>query len=685
MPISIHPPKLELEVSDKPREVTVVVRLDATAARPVTIIRPEPGPGLGNALTALDSYPITLKADVREVPLRFRLAPDPLQNELISEIGLVVEEAELTGIRSIGVRLSPDRLFTGVFAIDLGGASIAAAFIDRAAGQQDPQLLKLGGTQPDMSTTFTARFGDQAATPTLVPLSEYLQRTDAQPEVYFRPRRFLTQGGTRPARPYRAAVQELDSLGWLLSDILKRAGRHGPGRPREVYLPLPGGLRPEQVAAFHEAIARIPELADCVHSNLGGRSPGWLDEASAAAFHWLWEKCEVIAGKNVKILVLDVGADSVELAVLSLQLKRDAGGRLEATPHLEVRDGFPLLCGDRVTAAVFRHLKHAVVDKLLEKRSRGATSSSPDDRDEEILPTRWHNRVGAEHRQRLHNFNALWNAAEEVKKALGDKDPLEVRVVGLHPQDQAAGVDVAILLAAGPICTELDADVRKCKDRILSDLIATNTGERFRIDQVLLTGGASQLPLFRKKIWDPLFEWLQGEEKRVVGVSDYGKQSKKLVAHGMALAVYARNYAPPIGTPGATGRLAMAIDRFDLRLPFNIAYQQAGGKYELLFERGSEFELNADKQPQPLQAVGRVAYRPKLSLFRFANQRLESHHDSLGEANLEATLDQGDDGSTATVEVFLRPDLSVEARCNGRVAPMTPHVGREIDPLENLW
>src|SRR5262249_59553023 len=111
-----------------------------------------------------------------------------------------------------------------------------------------------------------------------------------------RRRRFRSHGRRRRRWDGRGAplIGEAESVGWLLAEVARRAG-WWQGRPREIIVPLPGSLTPNQVLAFREVAEHVSAFGRIRCSLNHGPGRGWLDEASAIAFYWLWESSDELS------------------------------------------------------------------------------------------------------------------------------------------------------------------------------------------------------------------------------------------------------------------------------------------------------------------------------------------------------------------------------------------------------
>jgi hypothetical protein len=166
---------------------------------------------------------------------------------------------------------------------------------------------------------------------------------------------------------------------------------------------------------------------------------------------------------------------------------------------------------------------------------------------------------------------------------------------------------------------ELRGEAERCRRRIQSALVRNNQGNPYAVDHLILTGGASRLALFRREVVEPLCDWLRREapEGQVV-LEDLGARAKEVVACGAALATYYRDCSPT-SPSAATGRLHFAVDQFDRRLPYGIAYN-SGGAFQQLFARGAEFPVEGDGLG-PLRAS--IVWQHTVTLFRFPSLDLK--------------------------------------------------------------
>lgn len=668
MPLELLAADLDVFASPSaPTAFELPLRLTVTSSQPVTLLHVELAPALAGWVRLLSDLPLTLAPKHPPTALRFEALPGA-SAQISGTIELHVLDGELTAVREVPLSLWADHPFDGVFAVDLGGDRLAAAYIDPRAGSDQPRLLPLAQAE----TTYVAQFDEGAATPRRLPLEQYTRGPAVPPRsgAYFRPRRAMRRGGLRPAWPGGARlVEEGECLGWLLADAMRQAARAaGVGRPRQVVVPLPAGTTPGQLADFRRLVEQTPELRGRLRCALEPQRPrGLLDETSAVLFFWLWDRADELKElcrargdhAEVHVLVLDAGSASVDLAVVKVGLRLHAGGRLEAAPQLLVRDGSRGLCGDRVTAALFGHLHRLTAEQV-----------APGERAEAAVPTRFRDEFGPEHLRRLRNFLALWGAAEGLKRHLDEGAVL--------PGCALPGLATVGPSDAAEVVRELGEDAESCLQRARHVLIANRQHDRFGIDVLLLAGGASQLPLFSRRVFDPLYRELRGGGREVALVN-YGGRSKEVVACGAALAAFYRDRGPAAGAGAPGGRLVLAIDRFDLRLPFRLA-ALVGGAPLVLFERGAEFPLDAAGEPLPLTAPVALAYQPKLSLYRYPTFDLGANRgEYLGDVHLEGAEARG------PVEVRLYPDLRVEAAVAGQVFPMTPAAdAADDDPLRGL-
>jgi hypothetical protein len=212
-------------------------------------------------------------------------------------------------------------------------------------------------------------------------------------------------------------------------------------------------------------------------------------------------------------------------------------------------------------------------------------------------------------------------------------------------------------------------------------LVADETGARWPVDRLLVTGGAARLPVFRDRLVPDVRALLADDPGKTPPPIDWTDRGKEAVAQGAALAAYYHDYASVTAAADASSRLVFLLEEFRRSLPFSVFYLSGGGLKRLV-ELGQRFP---EKDGRVVPARAPLPWQRWIPFHRRAgggplppgesDARLFTQY--LGQVNLP---DQPP--GTEPPEAVLLPDHSLQVIAGGKVYPVETE-DQHRDPLDS--
>lgn len=373
-----------------------------------------------------------------------------------------------------------------------------------------------------------------------------------------------------------------------------------------------------------------------------------VDEASAAALWYVWRRLERVRfdveqyratyQDDHKMLVFDLGGGTTDIALVSTTaslVTRD--GRRSRRLSFKVIESTSLsdLGGDNLTLAVFKALKCRIALKVAEvnkgtpppaamksEESRNALRELHELRREynagldaadgtpaqyeafsapieelagDVFPTAWktiEDRIERDDESvgmfdvqgAMHNFNVLWELAEEMKKRLTSEetvtlDPKWVEGGGQQYEGiQALGIPAGewsnIRLSRAADLNQRIRPVIQRAVRASRQVLTASSGEMHRLGSIQLVGNSCRIPLVRELIADEF----RHDVPMIDDVIEYWTEdAKAAVALGACLAFHITGFAQMRG-------IEIEIENQDEQLGFDVGqWDESTGEFEVLF------------------------------------------------------------------------------------------------------
>jgi hypothetical protein len=405
------------------------------------------------------------------------------------------------------------------------------------------------------------------------------------------------------------------------------------------------------VIAVQDRLAQDDRLgAVRVHptSSVRGES---LDELTAIAIYTAWyhsgelRPAAQAPATRVNYLVIDAGAEFVQVGLIELGLNGGANGGLGLTPRLKVRTRVRSMAGDAVTTLVFQSLK-----------SNFAAAIAP----EAVAETQFGGaRAGPERDVRVRNFLRFWNAAEQTKRNLGNgTGQLLVEFPKLEGGSQSSQGPLRITLDEAKLHRVLQTEAANCLGAIINLLHDDSIGACRSINRIVLAGGAAQQPIFRREVLARVLEWYSEASTRPAPPVTDHTQHPEIVAFGAATATH---YAAPVG---ASGRFLVHFSAGPPTLPYRVVYAVGGDSYLDLFPLGTEFPIVAGQATRVTTELPADAIPSDvLSIFSCPGPLIRTSGGVFLATHLgHFDLSRGD----GPVQIWLGPDHRIGASRDGR-------------------
>lgn len=363
-----------------------------------------------------------------------------------------------------------------------------------------------------------------------------------------------------------------------------------------------------------------------------------LDEASAAAFFFLFEKILQSSGQlarfrylypnGLNLLLFDCGGGTTDIALVRAIVRPSDQRRLVLT--VRGRVGRRDFGGQFITEAVFRILKAKVAHLLSPDTVPGVPSGEGVTQEkldtyltrhrsaiDKIIPTQFERRFGedtlsAKARERLTRSMNLWRLADDIKiqlaasqsgRVMPSQDVWKSLEIPGHDHSKILGQLKNLSIFRNEIDAlvheRLSGTIQICNDLIRQKLIdKTHTGieedhhDAEEVHLVVAAGAACRYPLVTEQLRQELdVPFLKSEDSTF-------SESRMTCDDGNLKHAVAKGLARVLMTKNMDVGLKITFDsELSQRLPFEVVYPDAEGKRRVLFRENEHITMMTDSRP----------------------------------------------------------------------------------------